>query len=216
MKPAAKKTIIKKVAVAASPVRADHNRHTCIEIRREGETVHYIPLSIEGFELCTMSAERFDNEYLPLPDYPVERAAKLYAEYAASLGGSTEAMQALAAFTTISQKEIDMATAKKAAAAAKTPAKTAAVKTKKPIPGRGPKAAKPAAKPAKAAKEPGERKPSAATMFKTLIMEGKLTDAQIFAKVQKEFGLDDNKRSYVKWYRNDLVKKGEKPPAAKE
>ena len=53
-------------------------------------------------------------------------------------------------------------------------------------------------------------------MFKTLIMEGKLTDAQIFAKVQKEFGLDDNKRSYVKWYRNDLVKKGEKPPAAKE
>lgn len=212
MKPAAKKTIIKKVAVAASTVRADHNRHTCIEVKREGETVHYIPLSIEGFELCTMSAERFDNEYLPLPDYPVERAAKLYAEYAASLGGSTEAMQALAAFTTISQKEIDMATAKKAAAAAKTPAKTAAVKTKKPIPGRGPKAAKPT----KAAKEPGERKPSAANMFKDLIMEGNLTDAKIFEKVQKAFGLDDNKRSYVKWYRNDLTKKGMKPPAAKE
>ena len=46
-------------------------------------------------------------------------------------------------------------------------------------------------------------------------MEGKLTDDQIFAKVQKEFNLDDNKRSYVKWYRNDLNKKGMNPPAAK-
>ena len=211
----AKKTVAKTV-VPSSPVRADHNRHTCIEVSREDGVVRYIPLSIEGFELCTMSAERFDAEFQPLPDYPVERAAKLYAEYATQLGGSTEAMRALASFTTVTQKDIDMATAKKAAAAAKTPAVKKAAPAKKPIPGRGPKPAAKTKAPKATTKEPGERKPSAANMFKDLIMEGNLTDAKIFEKVQKAFGLDDNKRSYVKWYRNDLTKKGMKPPAAKE
>lgn len=56
---------------------------------------------------------------------------------------------------------------------------------------------------------------SAATMFKALIMEGKLTDDQIFAKVAEKFGLDEKKRTYVAWYRNYLTKQGENPPAAK-
>jgi hypothetical protein len=192
-------------------VRADHNRHTCIEVKREAGVVSFIPLVIEGFELQTASEEVFDQTYDPIPDYPVERAAKLYAEYAVQLGGSKEAMLALANFTTVTEKEIDMATAKKAAAAAKT---TAAPKAKAPA--SNAKAAPKKTVVAKTAKKAvGDKKPSAASMFKDLIMEGKLTDDQIFAKVQKEYGLDDNKRSYVKWYRNDLIKKGEKPPAAK-
>jgi len=73
------------------------------------------------------------------------------------------------------------------------------------------KAAKPAAKPVKA----GEKKPSAAQMFQDLIMAGKLTDDQIFEKVQAEFGLDEKKRGYVKWYRNHLKKQGANPPEAK-
>lgn len=205
-------------------VCADFNRHTCIEVSRQAGLVKYIPLNIAGMELLEMNSSEFDRTYSQLNDYPVEKAAQLYAEYAAQLGGTKEAMQALATFVPLTPKEIEMATTKKAAsAAAKT--ETAAKA----------KAAKPAAKtavtketkakaaaPAKAAKAPatkkeaGEKKPSAANMFKELIMEGKLTDDQIFAKVQKEFGLDDNKRSYVKWYRNDLTKKGMKPPAAKE
>ena len=52
-------------------------------------------------------------------------------------------------------------------------------------------------------------------MFKTLIMEGRFTDDKIFEKVQAKFGLDEKKRAYVAWYRNDLAKKGETPPAAK-
>ena len=59
-------------------------------------------------------------------------------------------------------------------------------------------------------------KPSAANMFKELIMAGKLTDGKIFEAVQKEFGLDDSKKGYVKWYRNDMIKKGVKNvPASK-
>ena len=56
---------------------------------------------------------------------------------------------------------------------------------------------------------------SAAQMFQDLIMAGKLTDDQIFEKVQAEFGLDEKKRGYVKWYRNHLKKQGQNPPEAK-
>jgi len=190
-------------------VCADHNRHTCIEVRRQAGVVHYIPLDINGMELRQMGDEEFDSIYSSMQDYPVAKAAQLYAGYAADLGGTSEAMQALASFTTLTPQEIEMATTKKTAAAAKTPAAKAA----KAAPAK--KDPKPTKAPV-AKKEPGEKKPSAANMFKDLIMEGKLTDDQIFAEVQKEFGLDDNKRSYVKWYRNDLTKKGMKPPAAKE
>lgn len=192
-------------------VCADFNRHTCIEVSRKDGVVKYIPLDILGLELLEAGEQAFDRQYKPMTDYPVDRAAKLYAGYAADLGGSEEVMQALASFTPLSQTEITMATTKKASsakkepapAAKKAPAKTAAKKTSAPV------------KAAKATKETGERKPSAAQMFKDLIMAGKLTDDQIFEKVQKEYGLDDNKRSYVKWYRNDLAKKGMNPPAAK-
>jgi hypothetical protein len=202
-------------------VCADFNRHTCIEVSRQAGLVKYIPLNIAGMELLEMNSSEFDCTYSQLNNYPVEKAAQLYAEYAAQLGGTKEAMQALATFVPLTPKEIEMATTKKAASAAvktetaakakaaKPAAKTAVTKAKAPAPAKTTKA--PAAK-----KEAGEKKPSAANMFKDLIMEGKMTDDQIFAKVQKEFGLDDNKRSYVKWYRNDLTKKGMKPPAAKE
>jgi len=63
-------------------------------------------------------------------------------------------------------------------------------------------------------KEKGARKESASSMFQSLIMEGKLTDDAIFAKVQKAFGLDDKKRAYVSWYRNHLRKGGAKVPDA--
>lgn len=66
------------------------------------------------------------------------------------------------------------------------------------------------------AEGPKERKPSAASRFCELIMEGKKTDDQIFETVQKEFGLDDGKRSYVGWYRNKLRKDGKNPPDAKK
>ncbi len=50
--------------------------------------------------------------------------------------------------------------------------------------------------------------PSAAEMFRELIIEGKLSDDDIFKKVQEEFKLPDNRRAYVNWYRKDLIKKG--------
>lgn len=72
---------------------------------------------------------------------------------------------------------------------------------------------------AKQAKKSGADKApreSAAGMFCELIMAGNLTDDKIFEKVQTKFGLGDDKRKYVAWYRNKLTKDGRKPPAAKE
>jgi hypothetical protein len=70
----------------------------------------------------------------------------------------------------------------------------------------------------KQAKKDGATIPreTAAGMFRELILEGKHTDDQIFAKVKAKFKLDDKKRSYVAWYRNQLVKEGKKVPKAKE
>jgi hypothetical protein len=201
---------------------ADRQRRTCIEILHKNGLVHCIPLDINGLELVQMNEQTFNDTYKPMKDYPVEKAAKLYAAYAADIGGSPEVMKALASIIPLSTQEIQMATAKKASAAkavkeetkpvkkvaAEKPAKTAVKKVVAEKPAKAAKAA-----PKKAAT--GEKTHSAANMFKDLIMEGKLTDDQIFAKVQKEFGLDDNKKSYVRWYRNDLTKKGMNPPEAK-
>lgn len=79
------------------------------------------------------------------------------------------------------------------------------------------KAAAKAAKQAKktGAKVPREQRETASSMFRELIMAGKLTDDQIFAKVQAKYGLDDGKRNYVTWYRYQLRKQGKKPPEGK-
>lgn len=49
---------------------------------------------------------------------------------------------------------------------------------------------------------------SVSAMFKALLFEGKMTDDKIFAAVQKQFSLDDSKRSYIAWNRNWLKKQG--------
>jgi hypothetical protein len=199
----------------------DRERRTCIAVDRSEEIVKYIPLDIEsGLVVLSMSTEEFDNRYRPMLEYPVEKAAALYASYARTIGATQEAMSFLSPLTDLTQKEIDMAVAKKkdttkAAEEKKTAAKTASkkatpAKTKKP---ETPKTEKPEAP--KGDKQPKASRETAAQMFQDLIMAGKLSDDQIFAKVQEKFGLDDKKKGYVKWYRNHLKKQGKKPPEPK-
>ncbi len=186
----------KKQAPAVMPCH-DHNRRTCIQVERSAGLVKFIPLDIIlGLEVHSTSADSFDQRFTPMEGYPVEKACQLFVNYSQTLGATKEAMDYLGQVINVSKQELEMATAKKQTTAEK-PAAT--------------KAAKPAAKPAKA----GEKKPSAAQMFQDLIMAGKLTDDQIFEKVQAEFGLDEKKRGYVKWYRNHLKKQGQNPPEAK-
>lgn len=189
----------------------DYQRKTCIQVGRAAGQVEFIPLDITaGLEVNLLAEPEFDRRFQPMEDYPIVRAAQLYVEYSQNIGATKDALDHLGKIVTISKQEYDMATAKKAA--------SAAVKTTKAAPAKKPAAKAAAPKSAtkeKAAAGPKEKKPSASAMFCELIMAGKLTDDQIFAKVQEKFGLSDDKKSYVKWYRNKLTKDGQKPPAAK-
>lgn len=197
----------------------DRQRRTCIQVHRGEDAVKYIPLDIvTGLEVHTTSVDSFDQRFTPMEGYPIEKACKLYLGYSLAIGASKEALDYLGQIINVSKQESDMATKKKAAVVEKT---TPEKKTAKPAPGREMSATKAAptrkvdAKTTKPGAKPGEKKPSAAQMFQDLIMAGELTDDQIFEKVQSEFGLDEKKRGYVKWYRNHLTKLGQKPPAAK-
>lgn len=208
-------------------VVADHQRRTAIVFSRSDDRVEYTALNVEeGLEVQLADPRDFDDRYKPLVDYPVEKAAGLYVEYARGLGATEQVMKQLAKLTTVTNEDTQMATKKKAARGAAT-VKTAK-KTTKAAPDKAAKTTKAVktAKPKAAAgekKERAPRGPSAASRFQELIMEkakgGKTcahTDDEIFKKVQKEFGLDDSKKSYVKWYRNYLTKQGQEPPAQKE
>lgn len=182
----------------------DRQRRTCIEVARVAGQVKFIPLDVsEGLQVQTTSADSFDQRYEPMVNYPIEKAAQLFLNYSQTIGASKEALGYLGQIVNVSKQEADMATTKKTAATEKAAATKTAAKKAAP--------AKPAAKPAKT----GEKKPSAAQMFQDLIMAGKLTDDQIFEKVQAEFGLDEKKRGYTKWYRNHLKKQGQNPPEPK-
>jgi hypothetical protein len=136
----------------------------------------------------------FDQRFTKVVNVPVEQAAQSYVRAALLVGASIEALEELGKHTKITKEEFEMA--KKNLPALKS--------------GETTKAKNPATTKAKAAKGP-----SAASRFKELIMAGKLTDDELFAKVQEEFKLSDDKRRYVAWYRNDLKKTGQNPPEPK-
>lgn len=134
--------------------------------------------------------ELFKKTHFHEPKFPIDKAAEIMVRRAKDVGATKEALDILGKYTTLTGQEIIMA---------KTDTTKTATKDKAPA----------------APKEPKEKRYSAAQMFQDLIMEGKLTDSAIFAKVQEKFGLDDKKASYVKWYRNHLKKNGQNPPDPK-
>lgn len=190
----------------------DRQRRTCIQVDRTEDRVHFIPLDVvTGLEVHSTSVDSFDQRFVPMEEYSIAKACQLYLNYSQSIGATKEALDYLGRIITISKQESDMATKKKISVEKPAPAAKKAAKPAKAAPTK-----KVVAKPAKAAAaKSGEKKTSAAQMFQDLIMAGKLTDDQIFEKVQAAFGLDEKKRGYVKWYRNHLTKLGQKPPAAK-
>ena len=111
------------INLTAPAVCADRQRRTCLLVAITASTAEFIPLSIEnGFNVEKMPAKEFSELYQQLADYPPSRCAALYAQYSMTVGASPEALECLGRLTKLSQKEIDMATAKKSAAKAAKPA----------------------------------------------------------------------------------------------
>ena len=210
----------------------DRQGRTCLKVT---DDVKYIPMegAVDvGFEVLTTSPESFNQRYTPLPSYPVAKACQLYLNYCLTLGATQEVMTYLEKAIKITKEEKEMATTK---AKAKAPVKKAPVKKAKAAAKKEPVKKAAAKAPAKKTVEVEDRraderrdgdrreKPkkepkqeSAAQMFQSLIMSGKHTDEEIFVQVQAKHGLSDNKRSYVKWYRNYLLKQGKNPPGERK
>ena len=213
--------------------RSNGRNHTCLVTKRDKEWTEYVSL----YDGCTMGlvlgkthTAEFDLWYAKSDNFPVVKLANLYFEYARHAGATKEALDVLCRVINISDQEYEMAVAKKNAQApkadteaakpasepkaTKAPAVKSAAEPKAPA-AKAAKVDKPAAK-TDAKADTGAAKPSASARFKELIMAGNKTDDEIFALVKTEFSLSDDKRGYVKWYRNDMAKKGLNPPAAKE
>jgi hypothetical protein len=193
----------------------DENKHTSIEIDRgpfgpgRNIHVHHIPMIAGYFTVVKTPAGEFDKAYSPLEGYPVQKAAALYAGYAAETGGTKEAMDILSQLTPLTQGVIEMATKKAKTEVAEKPAK--AVKAAKPAAKAEPKAkakAEPKAKAEKPAKAEKAGKPSAAAKIRELIMEG-MSNEKIFAKMVKDYGFDDSKKNYPQSYRKQMIAAGQ-------
>ena len=214
---------------AIYPCRDIHQR-TCIHVARSDGRVKYIPMDImNGLLVVTTQEDAFDSRFSPMENYPPEKACQLYVTYSQALGATDEAMGYLGQIVKVSKQELEVATTKKqtadagkvekaatkkAKALAEAPVKKAAPVKKTEVKKAAP-VKKTEVKKAAPVKKTEVKKASAAQMFQDLIMEGKLTDEQIFEVVQTEYGLDDKKRGYVRWYRNHLKKSGSNPPEPK-
>ena len=198
----------------------DHQGRTCLKVDGDQGIIKFVPLDIdEGLQVHQTSVDSFDQRFKEMPDYPIERGCQLYLNYSMNIGASDEVLDYVGQIINVTKEDREMATTKRTTKqAAATAKKKTSVKKKVTAKKKAPVKKAPAKKKVVAKKKAPVKAgayASAAQMFQGLIMEGKLTDDKIFAEVQEKFGLDDKKRSYVRWYRNNLKKKGENPPESK-
>lgn len=72
-------------------VYQDRNRHTCIMVAEVKGKTDLIPMNGAEFSVMNMDARQFHDEFTPMPDYPVKRAAESYTSTASSLSISVTA-----------------------------------------------------------------------------------------------------------------------------
>ena len=196
-------------------VYADNTRHTCIVFSIDEDIVHYIPLSVAGFQIITEPKLLFMAERGPMADYPVKHAAKLYAGYACDFGATKAAIEKLVELSGCNSAVIETALAKSKSLLQK--GAVPIVPVAKPPSGKAAKAVASVEKKQRELFKPTRTltyvpslKSTAGDVARNLIMEGKLTDAAIFKAVCKA---EPTAKDHVKWYRGDLRRKGYMPPA---
>lgn len=214
-------------------VGRDNQGRNCIHIGPIGSKIGYISIPEKGsIDVEITTEQSWNNRFKVLAKYSVKQACELFLNYGVILGASDEVVDALSKVITITTEDREKMTAKfrnppptemvkkKTATKKKSPVKKSSPPSKK-TPSKNSKStakvkkSQSSGRSTKAKAVSSENYKSAAAMFQGLIMEGKLTDDEIFALVKEKFGLDDKKKSYVNWYRNKLKKDGKNPPEAK-
>ena len=215
----------------------DRQRRTCIVVEADDSDVSLVKLDTSaGLRISYMPVDLFEDTYSEVAGYPIHKAIEQYSEFARYCGATQDVMNAFngildseekngvdVKLTRLKLQQVKLLDGK----AAKTQSDASADDTPpwddEPSVG-NPKQTKKgktamARQPKTAVKVPGssattntgpikQPRRTAASAFKDLILTGQYSDDEIFATVQKEFGLDDSKRSYVAYYRRELKNKG--------
>jgi len=186
----------------------DSQRRICLMVDKlDGGIVKFISMDIaDGFQVSETFEQSFYQRYSEISGFPVDKVAQLYVNYATAVGASEDVVMYLERIVSITNEDKE----KMLSRLISLPKKVAKEVEKAVVRSRR-KAKKPVAAPP----VDGAEYKSASQMFQDLIMSGKLTDNEIFEQVKEAFGLDEKKRGYVNWYRNNLKKKGENPPEAR-
>ena len=210
----------------------DRQRRTCIVVASDKSNVSLVKLDTSaGLRISLMPVDLFEDTYSEVAGYPIHKAIEQYVEFARYCGAMQDVMNAFngildseekkgvdVKLTRLKLQQVKLLDGKAAKPADDTPpwddepsvdnpkqtkkGKTAMV--------RQPKASVKVPSNSATSNTGSIKQPrrTAASAFKDLILTGQYSDDEIFATVQKEFGLDDSKRSYVAYYGRELKNKG--------
>lgn len=186
--------------------------HSCIVIEHTKKTIIFVTLydmqeigSPRCLRLLEATPEEF-NQWYKRADYPAERLAEIYLQFGITLGATPKALSALGRFIHIFDYEFDQAV--RVYSDAQPIPEEKVISSKNKLRNGPVVSGLSGIKAARATRKPEHKKETAAQLFRELLLDGELTDDEIFKRVQKKFGLDGKKRSYVTTYRRQLVKKG--------
>lgn len=215
----------------------DRQRRTCIVVASDKSNVSLVKLDTSaGLRISLMPVNLFEDTYSEVAGYPIHKAIEQYSEFARYCGATQDVMNAFngildseekngvdVKLTRLKLQQVKLLDGKAAKAPSAKPADDTPpwddepsvdnpkqTKKGKTAMARQPKASVKVPSNSATTNTGSIKQPrrTAASAFKDLILTGQYSDDEIFATVQKEFGLDDSKRSYVAYYRRELKNKG--------
>lgn len=212
----------------------DRQRRTCIVVDADDQDYYLVKLDTSsGLRVLTMPVDQFEDSFTEIKGYPIHKSIEQYAEFARYCGASQEVIDKFNSILNDEEKKgVDVSlTRLKLQQVKLLDGKVAQTKSTEsddtPPWDTGEEDVQPTKKgKTKMARQPKaslkvpsnsattntgsikQPRRTAASAFKDLILTGQYSDDEIFATVQKEFGLDDSKRSYVAYYRRELKNKG--------
>lgn len=211
----------------------DRQRRTCIVVEADDSDVSLVKLDTSaGLRISLMPVDLFEDTYSEVAGYPIHKAIEQYSEFARYCGAEKYVIDAFNSIldseekngvdvklTRLKLQQVKLLDGKAAKPADDTPPwnddepsvdNPKQTKKGKTAMARQPKTAVKVPSSSATSNTGSIKQPrrTAASAFKDLILTGQYSDDEIFATVQKEFGLDDSKRSYVAYYRRELKNKG--------
>lgn len=174
-------------------VKADYQGRTCLQVKRDVNTVTYVPLDTVGLHLTYLPREKFDARFQTLRGYSTERAVAHYVRMALDYGATRDVLDHLSKVQKMSEEERQQAMLKLTTQSTEGEANmgTGKAKTKKV----GKKTSQ------------GPKKPGSGARIREMLLKG-MESEEILKVIHKEFPDSTAKSSDVSWNRGKLRKDG--------